>query len=259
MVRNIWSSLAHTLFSEARKQCAHREVEEVIFWLRVISDSGGEYSKGGLLALGRTLLFSSAPSVLAPCCPDYGHTMGKYNFSGLQGGVSLLAQRQIDFLETLADSGLRIPICLIYADQEAEDGALCHVVGQTRESFTLLVESSIRETMAQVANDWRVGKFSEVFPDLLMQEAVEVRRLMSEEMPVINRDTYARRAMYERINPRFSWGDMQLRTARTAAQYLILGRWATQNGYIISNHTTVNLQWYRRTGVGLIHNPVQVY
>lgn len=259
MVRNIWSSLAHTLSDEARKRRPHRQVEEVMAWLRIIAESGSEYSKTGLLALGRTMLFSPTPIILAPCCPDYGHMNGEYNFSGLRGGVSLLAQRQINFLQKLSDQGLELPISLIYADQEAEDGELCRVVQQTREAFIDLVESSIRETSLVVPSDWRVGKFSEMMPDLLTDETAEAQRLMLEEVPVVNRDTHARRTMYERINPQFTWGQMLYRTARTAAQYLILGRWAAQNGYIISNHTTVNLQWYRKTGVGLIHNPIKVY
>lgn len=259
MVRNIWSSLAHTLSGEARKSQSHRQVEEVMAWLRVIADSGGEYSKPGLLPLGRTLLFSPAPTILAPCCPDYGHKDGQYDFSGLRGGISLLAQRQIEFLMGLSAQGFKLPVCLMYADQEAEDIELCRVVQQTRESFIGLVESSIRQTSLIVPTGWQVRKFSEILPLLSKEEGVEGQRLLCEEEAVINRDAHARRAMYERINPRFTWEQMQHRTARTAAQYLILGRWAAQNGYIISNHTTVNLQWYRKTEVGLIHNPIKVY
>lgn len=259
MARNIWSSLAHTLSGEARNRQPHRQVAEVMVWLRIIADSGSEYGKAGLLDLGRTMLFSPAPTILAPCCPDYGHKDGQYDFSGLHGGVSLLAQRQIEFLTGLTAQRLQLPVCLIYADQEAEDTELCGVVQQTRESFIGLVESSIRQTSRVVPTDWRVRKFSEILPHLSTEEKVEGQRLLCEEAAVINRDTHARRIMYERINPRFTWEQMQHRTARTAAQYLILGRWAAQNGYIISNHTTVNLQWYRKTGVGLIHNPIKVY
>lgn len=259
MVRNILSSVAHTLSNEARIRRAYRTVEEVVVWLQVIADSGGEYAKGGLLALGRTLLFSPTPIILAPCCPDYGHKNGEYNFSGLYGGVSLLAQRQIDFLTNISSRGLVLPVYLVYADQEAEDGELCRVVRQSREAFLALVDSSVRKTSLVVPAGWQVGKFSEILPDLLAQEIAEVERLMREEPLIVNRDTHARKTMYERINPRFTWGEMQLRTARTAAQYLILGQLAVQDGYIISNHTTVNLQWYRKTGVGLIRNPIKVY
>ena len=201
------------------------------------------------------------PVIIAPCCPDYTHVDGRYTFRGLSGGVSLLTSLHIQFLESLVEILPDATIRILIADQEAQDLALCQACGKSQEEFLVLVAQSIRNTQDKVASyGWQTEPFTQYMPDLLEQEReISAELLVDSEFSYqLHDETMTRAEMYARIG-RFSVAEQLQRTARTASQYLALGRRVRQENGIVVNHTTTNLSWYARAEVAVLHNPVCVY
>jgi hypothetical protein len=223
---------------------------------------GTQLGRQALVRLATALIHSNCqPEIFAPCCPDYSHQDGKYTFQELRGGISLLTSLHIEFLNQLVQILPESPVTILIADQEAENPDLCRVCRKTREEFLELVLSSIRRTQEFVSErGWRVQPFTDYIPDLLAQEEVISQQLL--DRPEIARrirsETIDRQAMYRRIGA-FRFEEMMERTARTAAQYIVLGRQVKARQGIIVNHTTTNLGWYAETDVALLHNPVCIY
>ena len=203
-----------------------------------------------------------SPAVVVPVCPDYAHDGTRYTFQGPLGtGVSLLAQRHIAFLEPLVREDL-IHVELLYADQESLDERLCASAGIKADTFVLHVLESVDATMRYCLDHSlpiQVTTMTERFPELGERERTAAIRVIQNETALIQLDTMARRSMYHTIDRRMSWEEMRQRTARTAAQYLALGELASSQGWLVANHSTVNLRWYLRTEVGVLHNPTDVY
>jgi hypothetical protein len=224
----------------------------------------GEMSQGRKVAtrIGEYLLLQDTFRILVPCCPDYAHSNGRYTFSGLSGGISLLAEKHIAFVFHLKELIPKLEIVFMYADLEAEDTELCKVTGTTKTQFLELLESSILVTRAAVEGlGIKVEKMSTVIPDLSSREG-EYRAMLEGDTSYrqrIETESIARSTMYYRIRQNMTAQEMRARTIRTAAQYLALGQFASSNNYLICNHTTVNLSWYLQVNAPVLHNPVDVY
>lgn len=230
---------------------------------RLVSLSGaGCYSRARLLKLGTALVRTQPAHILAPCCPDYSHSGGRYNFQNLGGGVSLLATRHIDFLKRVAVVLPTARVTFLMADLEAEDADIRAAVRKERAEFQQLVEQSLHATRTAIQpSGWNAEMMTTFIPDLAMREK-EIATWIHGNDGFRNRITteaISRKEMYFRIKSRYHAGEMEQRTIRTAAQYVALGRYAAEHGMVICNHTTTNLAWYAETEAGIIHNPVAVY
>jgi len=249
----------------ALRQAAESEeqVELLLPTLRSLVDACGEPSRTSkmVIRVGKALLNPHC-SIIAPCCPDYTHSDGQYNFRGLNGGVSLLAELHIKFLLKIQEFVPKAKIRLLYADHEADNPELRFATGKTKEEFDSLVESSISETRCSVAPfGWEVMKMTEVIPTLVDDEK-EIAQWLAETDSFrhqFSSETMGRSDMYLRIKSQWKWEEMLERTIQTAAQYIALGRYAATTGQLVCNHTTTNLSWYLQTGAGVLHNPVSVY
>lgn len=240
---------------------------DVAALLRELTGKCGEGSSARqmLLKIGSALGSSQAVSIVVPCCPDYTHSEGKYNFRGLLGGVSLLASKHITFLRDIVPALERykpVSVELLYADHEADDEQLQKVTGVKREDFLELVRSSVEATKAEVAGTgWQVRFMTETVPDLVEQERAICDEIMASQKyrQRIRSEAYGRFDLYWKINPRMPDEEMFRRTAATAAQYVALGRFAAEHNMLVINHSTINLLWYKQTEAAVLHNPVCVY
>ncbi len=258
-----WKRIYSSLAQQARtSQIAPDRVSEVVEQLKKILSLCGPASAGRkvLQRIGFALL-SGRPKIIAPACPDYSHCDGKYTFRQLNNGISLLAQKQIDFLRAARQVLTEVEVTVAVADQEADDESLRKAVGESIESFRTKIRKTIEAIASAVKQDgWCVAAMTSVIPEFAEQEKLWMQRIRSDSglSARITTDSIARSEMYRRIAP-FTAEEMFARTLRTAAQYLTLGTWAQSNNALIANHTTTNLAWYLQTGAGILHNPIAVY
>ncbi|MFI3155969.1 MAG: hypothetical protein QX199_07410, partial [Methylococcaceae bacterium] len=92
-----WSKVAKFLKDESRKiggdpKIAREHAQSIIALC-------GPFSQTKVMAqrIGKACL-TGTPVVILPACPDYGNDGTRYTFNGgLGSGVSLLAQRHLDF------------------------------------------------------------------------------------------------------------------------------------------------------------------
>ncbi len=247
-----------------RTDLARRAVLEGAFSIlpRLVGACGPfSQTKRMALFIGRELLRGDC-HIIAPCCPDYSHNGSQYTFRGMGGGISLLTQRHIAFLDALTPILNNPQVVLLYADHEVDNADIVRVTGKTKSEFSELVANSIATTRNQVASrGWKVERMTSTIPNLVDEEERVVAWISaaSELQRRIDSETLARSDMYYRIRQNFTWEEMRFRTIRTAAQYVALGQFATNNGYLVCNHTTVNLSWYLQAETGVLHNPVSVY
>lgn len=213
-----------------------------------------KFNIGSVLLRGNT-------RIVAPACPDYSHNNGAYTFRGLNSGISLLSRLHIEFLKKVYRFMPEAKISILIADQEAEDNALCQAVGKSREEFLSLINGSISATQAEITKfGWEAQAMTDAVPNLLIKEQEEAEIIRNDPglSSRIKSDTMARAEMYYRIG-RFSAKEMEKRTIRTAAQYRVMAKFARANNFLVCNHSTVNLSWYREIGAAVLHNLVSVY
>jgi len=241
-----------------------REIEELVD--RLVSICGVQSktnTKTMKYRLGELLKLKSNPTIVVPVCPDYGHDGKKYTFNGLFGGVSLLTQKHIEFLDNVTPILPKSAVIFLLADHEADDPDLCRVVEKTREEFADLMLSSLFETRKEIlSRGWFATFMTAFIPHLISDEESITKEILNDSSlgGWLRDDTESRRDMYRRINGGISFTEMTRRTAHTTAQYVALGRFATEARYLVCNHTTTNLAWYKRkTNVALLHNDVRVY
>ncbi|HCU31275.1 TPA: hypothetical protein DIC21_00850 [Candidatus Uhrbacteria bacterium] len=263
-----WRRIEKALRQEARQKTVFIDVPTVIDELQKLTSNFPDawWSRSMCRKIGCVLMTQKQPIAIAPCCPDYTHDKGIYNFHGLNGGVSLLAEKHVAFLLRLQQTLPRINVLLLMADHEADDEFLCLAVGKSRKEFIGLVEESVRATRKLVEpQGWRVEPMTAVISDLVTKEVEHQRQLInsSETFQRLKRETGERYSMYDKIaraaRKRMSFEEMMERTAKTAAQYLVMGYFTAEHHHLVVNHTTTNLGWYTETEAAIIHNPVKVY
>lgn len=213
------------------------------------------------MRIGR-LLLRDKPVIIAPACPDYSHTDGKYTFTSLGRGIPLLAQIHCQFLTRIAEHCPHVRIVCIIADHEADDPVLCDAVGVSRGEFRSQVTQSVAKTQTHITPfGWSAHAMTEYIPTLVDDEHRIATQLSAD--PLLQRridtETVQRSEMYTKISRSLSFDDMRARTIKTAAQYIALGMFAATHDACVCNHTTTNLSWYLQTPVGVLHNPVCIY
>ncbi len=251
------------LFQEAHKRhLSEGKVEEAVRVLPDLLARCGPYSQSRRVAFRLGYMMLAGPlHVLAPTCPDYDHLFGRYTFKGLGDGVPLLAKRHMVFLRSIRDLVPNMQVEFLVADHEADDPALCKATKCSRAEFLERLNRSvslIRESVSDLG--WTVSFMTDVVKDLLSEERLAVAMIQQNKTYAghIVSENIARLAMYRRIGS-FTVREQHQRTLATAAQYVVLGRFAERRNMAICNHTTTNLAWYLREGVAVLHNPVQVY
>lgn len=246
----------------ARQHGFTDRIDEVFEVLENILPHLGEqsHSRQAINRIGSMLLHDEV-NVVAPSCPDYSNDNGVYTFKSVGGGVPLLAQLQIQLLKKLEKHIQRLNIYILIADQEAEDKALRSMSQISKDEFRKQVESSIDATQKLVScKSWRVTHMTKHFPDLMDLEKEFSQEILRESSLIdrIRHDTSKRAEMYHKIGVH-DFGEMRMRTIKTAAQYCALAHIAVRDNLIISNHETVNLTWYNRYGAAVLHNAVSIY
>ncbi len=260
-----WPRVQAALRQQARKQALGMEkVDSVMQILENVNSIVGPSTQARqvIVRLGYYLLSNESIKVLAPCCPDYTHVEGKYTFQGLRGGISLLAEKHISFVEKLAEIYPNVEVLFLYADHEGDDYELLASTKTSREDFATQVENSVKTTRNKVSqNGWRVEKMTDVITTLLDDETRIIEEISNDSRYTarFNSETISRMEMYRRIRRSMQVEEMKRRTIKTAAQYIALANFAHQAGYIICNHTTTNLAWYLQTDALFLHNPISVY
>lgn len=262
--RRLWHGVMKLVKSRARQKGVSSE--EILKILSGMCFQSGEFSHSRemLIRLATVLIDNTPTTIIAPCCPDYTHTDGRYDFRGVSGGISLLAQKHIRFLRSVSDIFTSQPqIVLLIADHEADDPELCKAIGRSRDEFQTQIAQSIDSTRSAVSGfGWKVFPMTSVIPTLIETETELTSWLLRtpDYAKRIVQETQVRAQMYYRLNPSFGREQMVERTAKTAAQYIAVGQFAAAKGWIVCNHTTTNLSWYKRaTSAAILHNPISIY
>ncbi|PIQ91558.1 MAG: hypothetical protein COV70_03115 [Parcubacteria group bacterium CG11_big_fil_rev_8_21_14_0_20_39_22] len=242
--------------SESEIQNTVRLVGKLIEIAGYFSDSRKMRNRIGLSLLQKPI------RIIAPVCPDYGHQDGKYIFGSVEGGISLLALKHIEFLQEVSSIIPGARITLIVADQEALDDDICRSVNKDSSQFRELIlqtKNAIGEKVS--SKGWEVDLMTSFMPALLDEETRYAREIGDDPnlMTRITSETISRTDMYLKIKSGMTECQMKERTIKTAAQYLAFGKFAEENSMIICNHTTVNLSWYLKSNAAILHNPVEVY
>ncbi len=259
-----WKRVKAALIQYARvHSVTNSRVNCVMQVLPALVSLCGHYTKSRRMAvrIGEVLVSNQHPRILAPSCPDYTHEQGRYTFQGVGGSVPLLTRKHLRFLRKVCSLLPGSHVTILVADQEVNDQAICKAVGLTPEDFRRLIEASVRQTSKRVSGlGWEVRLMTQYIPQFLSLESARERELLADPVHIsrLETDTIARHGLYRRIG-QFTREEMLARTARTAAQYLVLGTFAQGKGMLICNHSTTSLSWYLKTRVGVLHNPITVY
>ncbi len=258
-----WFRVRKTLTQETRGQAASQRVDRVMEILPSLLAQCGEGSQArrSVLKIARALVVES-PLVYAPCCPDYTHANGRYTFRGLGEGVSLLAERQIRFLEPIAELLPEAQIVLLLADQESEDVEIRQAIGVDKSTFDERIARSLQALQERVHPfGWAARAMTNEVPTLIDEEHRIANELINDpgKSQRLQTEMCQRCTMHDRIRHAMPTEERFRRTVRTAAQYVALGRAALERRALICNHTTTNLSWYNELDVAVLHNPVSVY
>lgn len=246
------------------KKVTADEIDNVFAKFRAIQGVLGEYS------LGRTtvtticlhmLKHNGSIECLVPVCPDYSHENDLYTLNDVSGGISMIAQKHIDFLRKIHEH-IPVKAHFLYADYETEDVYLRNKVNITKEDFVKRIHLS-RDVCTAVVSDlgWTSSLMTDHIPDIQKQESVHIELIRAEEKyrRKIEYDTLNKNDLFNRINPDFTWDDKILRTLKYSAQYYVMALFCLEKDFVVCNHTTSNLSWYVQVGTGILHNPVAIY
>jgi len=258
-----WKRVRRALCHYARTHNVDSErVPGVIDTLTRLVGISGSFTRSRATArsIGVQLLRREVPHIVVPVCPAYTHQGRVYTYEGLGGGVPLLVRRHVPFLRKVQSILPGSRVTLLIADQEAGIPELCEAIGVTERVFAQRIRESIKATRRYVTSlGWSVDAMTRFVPGVIEDVPQVAAELCASERfrRCLLNETDRRAGIYARIGYP---SDAHFRsTVRTAAQYVHFGRFAEIHRYIPVNHTTQNLAWYRRTGVGFLHNPVSVY
>ncbi|HAE36249.1 TPA: hypothetical protein DCX66_04025 [Candidatus Nomurabacteria bacterium] len=259
-----WKRISRAVDHSTDKKFSVEKINDVILKLQLMYDIVGSYSqtRSMLSSIGEILLNDNVPNIYVPVCPDYSHINQLYTMEYVSNGVSLVAQKHIDFLLEIRSIIPSLNVIFLIADQECYDSVLCNKMGISTNEFRSRIIESNKELYSSILQfGWKAEEMSKIVPDILSKE--QEYSLWIGSTPEFSRqidyDTYKRDVLYKKINPLLSWEDKRKRTVHTAAQYYCLGKFTKDMGALICNHTTTNLAWYLKTGVALIENPIIIY
>ena len=186
--------------------------------LRIANICGiNSQTRPNIIRMAKILLENPNPVILAPSCPDFSHLNGKYNFESLNGGVPLLAQKQIEFIQNVRAI---LPNCqpiILLADAEIDDEEMLRKVNVNKTQFRELINNSLVATEILCRPlDIEVKLMTDYIQNLREQELACGKIIESQMISRINAETISRQNMYTKINPDFTQSQMIDRTTRTA-------------------------------------------
>ncbi len=257
-----WKRIKKALLHK-NQNTTEKEVEQVFSKFSAIQHMLGDYSLGRstVSIICTHILQHKGIKCLVPVCPDYSQENELYTLNYVSGGISMLAQKHIDFLKRINEH-IPVKAHILYADYEVEDNYLRNKVGVTKDEFFKQIRSSKETCISAVKHmGWKASLMTELIPDIAYQESVYIDLIRNEEKyrRKIEYDTRNKEDLFNRINPNFTWEDKTFRTLKYSAQYYVMGLFCKEKDYIVCNHTTANLAWYVKTGTGLLHNPIAIY
>lgn len=259
------SKRLYTALAQEAKGMNNPNIKEAVDATREVVEVCGDASRNRkmIFRIGKIILLSElAPTIIAPSCPDYTQENGRYTFTDIGGGVSFLAEQQINFLQGITEVLPDAKVQVLVADQEAEDSKIAAACNKTPEEFRQLISSSVDATNAVLDGvKWTAQTMTSAIPAFYESEAKKIAELTSGEIYSrrLAEECKQRVSLYKSIDASLSDDEMLQRTIRTASQYLTVGGFAAESGYLISNHTTTNLGWYNDAGAAILHNPLALY
>lgn len=261
-----WERISKAIYQSFKKEVSLEEINQKVIPILVnICDFCGEYTthRSMLIKIGNFLL-NGYKKIIIPICPDYSHNGVHYTMKSVSDGIPLSVHKHFLFLKKLSSFVKDIEPTFILADQEIYDVLLSNKMNLTQEQFLEKIIGSKKSISSFISNEssaWKVELMSSLFPAISEMEKKYITMLDSNEdfRSQIRYDTTKRSSLYNKIDPNLSIEEQCRRTIRTAAQYYSIGQFCFINNYLICNHTTTNLSWYQRSGVGIIHNPITIY
>ncbi|MEK7193297.1 MAG: hypothetical protein AAB652_00740 [Patescibacteria group bacterium] len=268
--RNLdWQRIERAIKQEARRY----NTENKVGWAleatkRVIDFSGPASSSRAMCVRIGKILLGDTQTIIVPSCPmHYAYENDRFAFAGVNPGVSFLTEKHIEFLKKITGVLPEAKPIILIPDQEANDPDLLGAMKISAEELAEVMYKSIEATKNAVEPlGWQAKAMTEAVPDLSEREkqAAEWIRESEEFTLRINNDTIARQAMYYALASAGRRAGMPVeemvhRTIRTAAQYVAIGRYTAEKGYLVVSHTTTNLMWYFQTDAAVLHNPVSIY
>lgn len=216
----------------------------------------GDFSQNRKMALRIGLaLMNNCNTILVPVCLNYG------NLENYQTEAKLFIEKQLAFLNIVSEVVSGLAIKFLLPDHEASNNELCRVSGKSAEGIEkILAEVQLIVSSLVTTNEQSCILMSSLIPEISMQEkeVYEAINANKDYEQKISAHAWQRRAMYLNGSCQVSFEDMRIRTAQTASQYIVLGRFAAENNYLVCNHTTTSLRWYMETNVAVLHNPISL-
>lgn len=257
-----WRRVRQGLAQFARQHAIDpARVGNVLHILHALVTICGEqsHSRQALYRIGCALLARWPAHLYVPVCPDYSHAQGAYTFERMGSGIPLLFEKHRPFVERVLTVLPGAHVTVLVADHERELQHLRGVVGVSSSMFERNIKGTLKALRRTVPAHWRVRAFTQAFPGFTERVWAKTRAMLddAQEQHALESDTGARCGLYDRIG--YPLDERLMCTAHVSAQYFTLGELAAQEHSLVVNHTTTSLRQYKRTTVGLLHNPVRIY
>ncbi|MBI5786943.1 MAG: hypothetical protein HY446_00090 [Candidatus Niyogibacteria bacterium] len=249
-----WRRVEKALHQEGlKKNLVTADIRRTFSQTRELVGICGDFSWSRKMALniGRVLL-SGGNIVLVPVCLNYA------DLANFKRTLPVFIREHIVFLKRAREINPKLEPKFLIPDQEAKNEDLLRLCGVSEEELArVLSEAGLIVAAAAKKEGWGSVLMSSVIDNLEARETEAFNLIKDDQelLPKVQSHALLRREMYRKGSGSMSFEDMQLRTAQTAAQYLVLGKFVADSDMFIVNHTTTSLQWYKETSAGVLHNP----
>jgi len=239
-----WERIERSLRQQTRASGQEDACPALLGTLRSIVSCCGSFtaSRKKLLAIGKALL-NPDKKIVCPICLDPSDLL-------VPNTVPELVREHERFLESISDAFGNPPVMMLVPT---------HDNVSTRKETLELVQTIHRHVQSR---GWQALPMEDVFSSVHEREHFWMQTLGDTEdsRRCVRAFARARAAagLYARRNPGASETEIVDLALRTSAQYLALGELVRQNNWFICNHTTLNLSWYGKMEVALLHNPIKL-
>lgn len=250
------SRLSKALWQEARRLGFESKESMAILIDKTIAliSMCGVFSQNRKMALRIGLsLLHGFNDILCPVCVDYG------DLKNWGSNTRRFVELHLAFLDKVRVIVPDLKPTFLIPDQEAVNPELLDIINMSGERLEIVLRD-IQDSVSQliVSSQCRVTRMTSLVEDLGSLERSVLEQILRESSlkSRIEAQTLERWDMYQRMQSGMKLGDMQLRTAQTTAQYIVLGRIASEKKAMICNHSTTSLRWYMETEAAVLHNPI---
>lgn len=243
-----WSRVQKSIWQRFRKEPHLRsKIPDAMEMLKAMLSRTGEQSKNRQAArnIGMSLVENTDEklTVVSPICLAFdprGENLAT---------ASALVDKHVAFLRSFEQDIPAWKLVCLFTPSERPGEEVDSFIGET---FRLTGDKY--RSQKDVAVEARM--MASYAPGIIAMEDLVIQEIS--ESPYLSR--LANRLMRQRAK---YYGELGIqnelwlrRTRRTMAQYILLGRHAAANGFIMCNHSTANIQCYLYAGAGVLHNPV---